>query len=213
MRITLRRQLGACNIDVCIQGSPHGITALYGPSGAGKTSILNMIAGLLRPDSGVISLQDFYLFDSNRSIDLPPERRHIGYIFQDARLFPHMSVRSNLLYGCHRAEGGQRLAHFDRVVDLLGIAPHLSRRPKTLSGGEKQRVALGRALLASPKLLLMDEPLASLDSDRKRELLPFIKELNAEFRIPVLYVSHVREEIQELDAAFIHLQDGRIFRE
>ncbi len=210
MRITAQRLQGAFGIDVDIAGSAQGITALYGPSGAGKTSILNMVAGLLLPDSGKITLGEHCLFDSSRGICLAPEYRHVGYVFQEGRLFPHLSVRANLLYGRRPKGTGGIDADFDQVVDLLGIGALLQRRPKNLSGGEKQRVALGRALLSSPRLLLMDEPLASLDSDRKQELLPFIRRLNAEFHIPVLYVSHVMAEIEVLADTVVALAGGKV---
>ena len=155
----------------------NGVTALFGPSGAGKTSIVNMVAGLMRPDEGHIIINGHRLFDSKAKVNLPPEKRRIGYIFQDGRLLPHLSVRSNLTYGMQLTPAAERFIHLDQVVDLLGIGHLLKRRPAGLSGGEKQRVAIGRALLTSPDLLLMDEPLASLDQARKYEVLPFIHRL------------------------------------
>ncbi len=186
------------------------MTALYGPSGAGKTSVVNMVAGLMRPDAGRIAVNGFCLFDSVRRIDLPPERRRIGYVFQDGRLLPHLSVRANLTYGMNRTPAGRRFVKFDLVVDLLGIGHLLHRRPGRLSGGEKQRVAIGRALLTSPAMLLMDEPLASLDGARKAEVLPFIMRLGREFAVPILYVSHSMDEILNLAAHMVIMEDGRV---
>ncbi len=207
MHIRVQRRQGDFQIGVDITGDAQGITALHGHSGAGKTSILNMVAGLLRPDSGRVSIRDFCMFDSVRGINLPPEKRHIGYVFQEGRLFPHLSVQSNLLYG--RGRSANHVAGLEQIVELLGIGRLLERKPRSLSGGEKQRVALGRAILSSPRLLLMDEPLASLDSERKTELLPYIKRLNQEFRIPILYVSHVMEEIRAITDTVIFLANGK----
>lgn len=212
MRVRLRRRQGKCLIDVSFQNDQGGITALFGPSGAGKSSIINMVAGLQKPDDGSVVVQGRCLFDSARGIDLPPEKRKIGYVFQEGLLFPHLSVKGNLLYGRERQfeDDGIR---FDQVISLLGIQHLLSRKPKTLSGGEKQRVAFGRAVLSNPDALLMDEPLASLDDARKAEMLPFIKELNARFRIPILYVSHSLEEISVLTNHVLKLDNGVIVQE
>src|SRR5690606_29489116 len=187
-----------------------GITALFGRSGAGKTSLVNVLAGLLRPQRGRIVLRGQTLFDSQRGIDLAPERRRLGYVFQEGRLFPHLSVRHNLLYGYRRAPAAERSIGLDRVVGLLGLEGLLERRPGTLSGGEKQRVALGRALLANPRLLLMDEPLAALDQPRKEEILPFIEQLKAELDLPVVYVSHSMPEILRLADTLVLMSNGRI---
>ena len=186
-----------------------GLTALFGPSGAGKTSVLNMIAGVLKPTRGHIAVDGNVLFDSAQRIDLKPEARHVGYIFQDARLFPHMSVEGNLLYG-HALNAEGRYATPDQIIDLLGIRALLARRPASLSGGEQQRVAIGRAILASPRLLLMDEPLASLDDARKQEILPYIERLRDELRIPILYVTHARAEVDRLAAAVIVIENGKV---
>ncbi len=210
MRVTLQRKQGTCVIDVAFQSDANGITALFGPSGAGKSSIINMIAGMQRPDSGSIFIRGRCLFDSARGINLPPEKRKIGYVFQEDLLFPHISVQGNLLYGQSRNGHGHAGVHFDQVVNLLGIRPLLSRKPRTLSGGEKQRVAFGRAILSHPDILLMDEPLASLDEARKEEMLPFIKDMNARFSIPVLYVSHSLQEILTLTDHVIRLANGKI---
>lgn len=210
MQISITHKQGDFTLDVDFQGASSGVTALFGPSGAGKTSVVNIVAGLLRPDAGRIAVNGFCLFDSARRIDLPPEKRRIGYVFQDGRLLPHMSVHSNLTYGMRRTPVGRRFVKFDAVVDLLGIGHLLARRPARLSGGEKQRVAIGRALLTSPALLLMDEPLASLDAARKAEVLPFIMRLGRELAIPILYVSHAMDEILNLAARLVMIQNGRI---
>lgn len=177
------------------------IVALVGPSGAGKTSVLNAIAGLLRPQSGRIEVDGRVLYDSARGIDLPAHRRQVGYVFQDARLFPHLDVRGNLLYGRHGARGQERRFELDAVVDLLGIGALLRRRTANLSGGEAQRVAIGRALLSQPALLLFDEPLASLDEARREELIPWLLRVRGETRLPMLYVSHRADEVRRLASA------------
>lgn len=210
MRVKLQRQQGTCCIDVAFQSDENGITALFGPSGAGKSSIINMIAGLQQADSGSIYVRGRCLFDSEQGVNLAPEKRNIGYIFQDGLLFPHLSVKENLLYGRRRNQAGDTHVDFEQVTHLLGIQDLLLRRPKTLSGGEQQRVAFGRAVLSNPDILLMDEPLASLDESRKEEILPFIKELNARFSIPIVYVSHSLEEISLLTTTVIRLINGKI---
>ncbi|EQA4280100.1 molybdenum ABC transporter ATP-binding protein ModC [Cronobacter dublinensis] len=183
-----------------------GITAIFGVSGAGKTSLINAISGLTRPQHGRIVLNDRVLSDTETDTFLPPEKRRIGYVFQDARLFPHYKVRGNLKYGMAK----EMAAQFDRLVTLLGIEPLLDRLPGTLSGGEKQRVAIGRALLTAPELLLLDEPLASLDVPRKRELLPYLQRLAREINIPMLYVSHSLEEILHLADKVLVLEQGEV---
>jgi len=210
MRINLQRRQGMCCIDVAFQSDAHGITALFGPSGAGKSSIINMVAGLQKPDSGSIFIRGRCLFDSARRVNLRPEKRKVGYVFQQDLLFPHLSVHGNLLYGRRPGQSSDANVDFDQVVNLLGIQHLLSRNPNALSGGEKQRVAFGRAVLSNPDILLMDEPLASLDDARKAEMLPFIKELNTRFSIPVLYVSHSLEEIITLTSKVIRLANGKI---
>jgi molybdate transport system ATP-binding protein len=210
MEIHIIHRQGDFNLDVAFQGAESGVTSLFGPSGAGKTTVVNSVAGLLQPDSGRITINDLCLFDSARGIHLPPEKRRIGYVFQDGRLLPHLSVRSNLSYGMNRTPVQQRFVKFNQVVDILGIGHLLNRRPARLSGGEKQRVAIGRALLTSPALLLMDEPLASLDSARKTELLPFIMRLSREFTIPILYVSHAMDEILNLATRIVMMNEGRV---
>lgn len=210
MKVDVTRIQGNFSVEASFSGAVSGVTALYGPSGAGKTSVINMVAGLLRPDRGHISVNDLCLFDSERGIDLPPERRRIGYVFQDGRLMPHLSVRGNLTYGLNLTPEKNRFVTFDSVVDLLGIGHLLKRRPAGLSGGEKQRVAIGRALLTSPTILLMDEPLASLDLKRKIELQPFIMRLSREFEIPILYVSHVIYEILNLADNLVIMDKGHV---
>jgi molybdate transport system ATP-binding protein len=195
IRVDVARAYPAFRVETAFEADSEGITALFGRSGAGKTSLVNMLAGLLRPDRGRIELDGTVLFDSAKGIDLPPERRRLGYVFQESRLFPHMSVRANLTYGMRRTPPAQRRIGPDEVVEVLGIGHLLDRRPRQLSGGERQRVALGRALLASPRLLLMDEPLASLDAARKAEILPFIERMRDAFAVPVVYVTHAMDEI------------------
>jgi len=184
----------------------RGITAIFGVSGAGKTSLINAISGLTRPQQGRIVLNDRVLNDAEKGICLPPEKRRIGYVFQDARLFPHYKVRGNLRYGMAKSMAGQ----FDKLVALLGIEHLLERLPGSLSGGEKQRVAIGRALLPAPELLLLDEPLASLDIPRKRELLPYLQRLAREINIPMLYVSHSLDEILHLAYKVMVLEAGEV---
>ncbi len=176
------------------------VVALTGPSGAGKTTVLNAIAGLVRPRAGRIEVDGRVLFDSARGIDLPAHRRRVGYVFQDARLFPHLDVRGNLLYGRHAAADGPRFEP-GTVVALLGIETLLARPTANLSGGEAQRVAIGRALLSQPAILLFDEPLSALDQARRKELIPYLQRVRDEVRLPMLYVSHHAEEVQQLAEA------------
>lgn len=176
----------------------RGIAALFGPSGAGKTSLLDAVAGLLKPARGRIVVGGEVLFDSEDAIDVSPERRACGYVFQDGRLFPHKTVRENLLYGWHLAAAERRWMTLEEAVDFLGIAPLLARMPRTLSGGEAQRVAIGRALLRGPRFLLMDEPLSSLDAARREEILLVIERVRDNLGLPILYVSHDRAEVDRL---------------
>ncbi|WP_119458482.1 molybdenum ABC transporter ATP-binding protein [Rhodospirillaceae bacterium SYSU D60014] len=210
LQVHAARLLGNFRLDVAFEAPTGGIVALFGKSGAGKTSLVSMLAGLLKPTQGRITLDGMVLFDSAAGVDLPPERRRLGYVFQEGRLFPHLTVRGNLLYGFRRAPADERLIQLDKVVELLGIAPLLDRRPAGLSGGEKQRVAIGRALLANPRLLLMDEPLASLDASRKEEILPFIEQLRDELRLPIVYVSHDMSEIVRLADTLVLMSEGRV---
>jgi molybdate transport system ATP-binding protein len=183
-----------------------GLTVLFGPSGSGKSSILNMVAGLLRPDCGVIRVNGISLFDSAAGIDLPPEQRGIGYVFQDARLFPHRRVRSNLLYGHRLAPPERRWMSLDEAVGFLGIGHLLERWPRSLSGGEAQRVAIGRALLAGAQALLMDEPLGSVDQARREEIMTVIERIRDELKVPILYVTHERAEADRLANEMVMLE-------
>jgi len=210
MKVDISRKQGDFLVNTSFSGAESGVTALYGPSGAGKTSVINMVSGLINPDKGHISVKELCLFDSEKRINLPPERRRIGYVFQDARLFPHISVRGNLIFGLNLIPPELRFVTLDSVVELLGISHLLDRRPSKLSGGEKQRVAIGRALLTSPAMLLMDEPLASLDSQRKAEVLPFIIRLSREYEIPILYVSHLIDEILNLADKLVIMDSGSV---
>ena len=208
--IDIRHSQG--NFDVAVQFSaPAGLTALFGPSGSGKTSIINIIAGLIRPRRGRIVIDGEMLVDTERGIFVPVHKRRIGYVFQEGRLFPHLTVRQNLLYGhWFAADGIRRDAGVDRVIELLGIGSLLDRRPGLLSGGEKQRVAIGRALRSHPRIVLMDEPLASLDEARKAEVLPYIERLRDETRVPIVYVSHSIGEVARLATTLAVLADGCI---
>jgi molybdate transport system ATP-binding protein len=183
-----------------------GITALFGPSGSGKTTVLDAIAGLRTPSAGVIAIHDRTLFDSARGVDLPAHRRHIGYVTQDVALFPHMNVRRNILYG---RRPGQKLA-LETVIGILEVGLLLDRRVSQLSGGERQRAALARALMSAPELLLLDEPLAAVDVERRRRILPYLLRVRDELKIPVMYVSHDRAEVDQLADRVIMLQDGRV---
>ena len=190
--------------------APPGLTVLFGRSGSGKTTIANAVSGLLRPDSGRISVDQRVLVDTENRIWLPPHKRRLGYIFQEGRLFPHLTVRQNLTFGrwFNRAVGAAEDP--DKIIELLGIGPLLDRRPALLSGGEKQRVAIGRALLAHPQLILADEPLAALDEPRKAEILPYFERLRDEFTIPILYVSHAPTEVARLATTVIAIEDGQV---
>ncbi|MGK7868378.1 molybdenum ABC transporter ATP-binding protein [Falsiroseomonas sp. E2-1-a20] len=213
--VALRHRFGRDGfaLDAAFRLPEAGVTALFGPSGCGKSTILAAVAGLLRPDRGRVALEGTVLLDTARGVDLPPERRRCGVVFQDARLFPHLSIETNLRYGLRRAPAGAEGPGFEEVVDLLGIAPLLARRPAGLSGGERQRVALGRALLARPRLLLMDEPLAALDAARRAEVLPFLARLRDATRLPILYVTHALEEVDALADRLVLLRDGRVLAE
>ncbi len=190
--------------------APPGLTALFGRSGSGKTSLVNIVGGLIRPDRGRVIVDGQALADTERGVFVPAHRRRIGYVFQDSRLFPHLSVRRNLLYGRWFARGeGGAAADLGAVVGLLGIGHLLERNPESLSGGEKQRVAIGRALLARPRLLLMDEPLASLDESRRAEILPYIERLRDEAGVPILYVSHSVAEVARLATTVVIMTEGR----
>ncbi len=209
LAVDVEKQLGALKLDVKFEAA-HGATALFGPSGAGKTSVVNMIAGLLMPDRGAISLDETTLFDSKKRIDVPPHRRRIGYVFQEGRLFPHLSVRQNLDYGRRMSGSPSDTGEFERIAKLLDIGHLLDRRPGKLSGGERQRVAVGRALLLRPRLLLLDEPLASLDADHKREILPYLVRLRDDAGVPIVYVSHTPAEIRRIATTIVRLDAGSV---
>ena len=186
----------------------NGVTALFGPSGAGKTTVVNMIAGLVTPDRGRIAIADAVLFDSKARINVPTHQRRIGYVFQEGRLFPHLSVASNLDYGRRTSGLPEDPTETKRIVDLLDIAHLVDRRPGKLSGGERQRVAVGRALLMRPRLLLLDEPLAALDTARKREILPYLERLRDE--VPMVYVSHHAGELRRIATSVVRIDGGRV---
>jgi molybdate transport system ATP-binding protein len=187
-----------------------GVTAVFGPSGAGKTTLVNMISGLVAPDRGCIAIDATVLFDSAQRINLPPHRRRIGYVFQEGRLFPHLSVAHNLDYGRRMYGLPDDAAQMARVVDLLDVGSLLERRPGKLSGGERQRIAIGRALLMRPRLLLLDEPLASLDVARKREILPYLERLRDEVGVPMVYVSHQAAELRRIATSVVRLAAGLV---
>ena len=209
LAVDVDKQLGALKLRVRFQAA-GGATALFGPSGAGKTSVVNMIAGLLEPDRGSIAIDKTVLFDSARGINVPPHQRRIGYVFQEGRLFPHLSVRQNLDYGRRMSGHPRHEKEFDRIVALLDIGQLLDRRPRLLSGGERQRVAVGRALLMQPRLLLLDEPLASLDVAHKREILPYLVRLRDDAAIPMVYVSHTAAELRRIATTVVRLDAGQV---
>ena len=200
-------------LDLAFAAPGAGVTALFGPSGCGKSTVLAAVAGLLRPREGRVALDGTALLDTARGVFVPPERRRCGVVFQDARLFPHLSVEGNLRYGTRRAPPGATGPGLEEVVALLGIGHLLARRPGRLSGGERQRVALGRALLARPRLLLMDEPLAALDAARRAEVLPFLARLREAARLPILYVTHALEEVDALADRLVLVEAGRLVAE
>jgi molybdate transport system ATP-binding protein len=207
--LEVEKQLGLFSILARFETSGR-VTALFGPSGSGKTSIVNMIAGLVAPDRGRILCNGHLLFDSQGKVNVPPHRRRVGYVFQDGRLFPHLNVRRNLDYG-RRASGLARdHREWDRVVAMLELRYLLDRRPGTLSGGERQRVAIGRALLMRPQLLLLDEPLASLDTARKREIMPYLERLRDETGVPMVYVSHHAGELRRIATTVVRIDSGRV---
>ena len=209
MKLRLKHSFGGFSLDLSLEAG-KGITALFGHSGAGKSTIVNTVAGLLRPDEGLLEVDGATLMDTSRGIHMPPHKRRFGTVFQDARLFPHLSVAQNLDFGTRYAPRGANIPRAD-VIDLLGLAPLLTRTPNSLSGGERQRVALGRALLSAPRMLLMDEPLASLDGHRKQEILPYLEHLrDGPLGLPILYVSHAVDEITRLADTLVLLKDGRI---
>ena len=209
LEIEATKRLGDTVIDVRFSSQAQ-VTALIGASGAGKTSVLNMVAGLLRPETGRIVVGDVAVFDEAGRLDLAPHRRKVGYVFQEARLFPHLNVRQNLAFG-RWMNGLRRDAdEEERILELLALEPLLGRRPANLSGGEKQRIAIGRALLARPRLLLLDEPLSSLDAVRKAEIMPYLERLCHEGGVPMIYVSHAADEIDRLAECVVTLAAGQV---
>ena len=206
IEIQFKQSLGETDFDIALSLPGNGISALFGRSGAGKTTLINVISGLVTPKQGKVSIGEHVLFDSDAGINLPTHKRKIGYVFQDSRLFPHYSVKGNLLYGVVEKDDD----YFDKVTELLAIKPLLKRFPISLSGGEKQRVAIARSLLSKPNLLLMDEPLASLDMPRKREVMPFLEELSEQVNIPIVYVTHSLQEILRLAQHLSILDKGRV---
>ena len=209
LSIRVKRSLPGFTLEAAVE-CPYPATAIFGPSGAGKTTLLDLVAGLLAPDDGEIRLNERVLFSSETGVNLPPEQRRVGYVFQEDLLFPHLSVMENLRYGYDLLPADSRRFEVEPVVDLMGLSGLLDRRPARLSGGERQRVALGRAILASPELLLMDEPLASLDQELKDRIIPYLRHIRSDLGIPILYVSHSVAEILELTGQVIVLKAGRV---
>jgi molybdate transport system ATP-binding protein len=209
LSVEVEKQLGDFSIAAKFAAA-DGVTALFGPSGSGKTSIVNMVAGLVMPDRGHIQCNGTLLFDSAGGVNLPAHRRGIGYVFQDGRLFPHMTVRQNLDYGRRMRRLPHDAAAHTHIVELLDIARLLDRRPAHLSGGERQRIAIGRALLMRPQLLLLDEPLASLDAARKREIFPYLLRLRDETAVPMIYVSHHAAEVTRIATTIVRIENGRV---
>jgi molybdate transport system ATP-binding protein len=209
LEISVRMLLGQTKLDVTFAASGRSI-ALFGPSGSGKTSTLNMIAGLLQPDDGRVVADNVTLFDKAKRVSVPVHKRRIGYVFQEHRLFPHMNVRKNLDYGRWMTGLPHDPEHQSRVLSMLGIEHLLEWRINGLSGGEKQRIAIGRALLSKPRLLLFDEPMASLDEARKAELMPFLERLRDESGVPMVYVSHVESEVRRMSDTIVHFANGKV---
>jgi molybdate transport system ATP-binding protein len=209
LHVDVEKRLGEFVLSAKFETTP-GVTALFGPSGSGKTTIINLVAGLLTPDRGRIALDDTVLFDDQAGINVPPHRRRIGYVFQEGRLFPHLSVRRNLDYGRWMSGLPHDPEEMERIVRLLGIKHLLARRPGHLSGGERQRVAMGRALLMRPRLLLLDEPLASLDAARRDEILPYLERLHEEAGVPMIYVSHWAGDVRRIATAVVRIEAGRV---
>jgi molybdate transport system ATP-binding protein len=207
--VDVEKQLGTFSIAARFESGAR-VTALFGPSGSGKTSIINMIAGLVKPDSGRIMCGDRLLFDAAGRLDVPPHRRRIGYVFQDGRLFPHLTVGRNLDYGRRMCRLPRDHGEWDRIVTMLELRYLIERRPGALSGGERQRVAIGRALMMKPRLLLLDEPLASLDAARKAEILPYLERLRDEGSVPMVYVSHHAAEIKRIATSVVRIDTGRV---
>ncbi len=209
LRVAVKKQRGSFSLDARFELSAPGVVALFGRSGCGKSTLVHVIAGLLAADQGEVVLGDTVLQDTARRVYVPPELRRIGYVFQDARLFPHLSVAANLKYGEKRA-AGPSYVNIDRIADLLALGPLMGRRTHQLSGGERQRVAIGRALLSQPQLLLLDEPLASLDAARRDEVLPYLELLRDQLAIPMVYVSHNFDEVLRLATHLVLMEAGKV---
>lgn len=210
--VDLRCKREAFLLDVQFE-APDGLTVLFGRSGSGKTTVINAVAGLIQPDQGRIVSDEWVVFDSSKGIDLPPHQRRIGYVFQDSRLFPHLNVAQNLAYGRRFAPPGASGPTETEIIEMLGLSPFLARKPAHLSGGEKQRVAIGRALLSKPRLVLADEPLAALDDKRKQEILPYFERLRDQIKVPVIYVSHSAAEVSRLATTVVALENGKVIRQ
>ncbi len=209
LNLAVKKARGAFTLDAHVESPTPGVVALFGRSGCGKTTLVNVIAGLLRADSGFVQLDDTRWLDTARKVNVPVERRAIGYVFQDARLFPHLNVTDNLRYALKRATRPLFIT-LERVVELLALSPLMQRRTHQLSGGERQRIAIGRALLSQPRLLLLDEPLASLDSARREEVLPYLERLRDELSLPMVYVSHDFDEVLRLATHLVLMEDGKV---
>jgi molybdate transport system ATP-binding protein len=211
--VSLRHTLGTFALDVAFEARDARVTALFGPSGSGKTSVINAIAGLVRPAEGRIVIGERVVLDTAAGVFVPPRERRVGYMFQDARLFPHMTVEENLLFGWKRAKKRAEPNAMGEVWAMLGLDHLMGRYPAALSGGEKSRVALGRALLSSPEILLLDEPLAALDTARRNEILPYLERLRDEAKLPMIYVSHAFDEVARLAHEIVVLKDGRVAKQ
>jgi molybdate transport system ATP-binding protein len=208
LAVDVEKRLGTFAVQAKFE-APDGVTALFGPSGSGKSSIVSMVAGLVTPDRGRIMCNGALLFDSAGNVSQPPHRRGIGYVFQDGRLFPHMTVAQNLDYGRRMYRRPVDASEQERVIEMLDLGRLLDRRPRNLSGGERQRIAIGRALLMKPRLLLLDEPLASLDAARKREIFPYLLRLRDE-TVPMIYVSHFAAELRRIATTIVRIDAGRV---
>lgn len=206
LNMRMKKKLGEVDFDIDVSVPPVGLTIFFGPSGSGKSSVVNMLSGLMKPDDGYIDLNGRVIFDKRNRINVPTHARNVGYVFQDSLLFPHISVKRNLRYGYRK----DKQIRMDEVVDLLGIGALLNRRPHHLSGGERQRVAIGRALLTNPDLLLMDEPLSALDENRKSEIMPFVERVRDEFETPIIYVTHSTDEVKRLATTVIKMKEGKV---
>jgi molybdate transport system ATP-binding protein len=209
LSLDVEKRLGAFQLAARFETEAR-VTALFGPSGAGKSTIINMIAGLIAPDRGRIMYRGKLLFDAAGKVNLPPHRRQFGYVFQDGRLFPHLTVRGNLEYGRRMYRLKRDPGELERIVAMLDIDHLADRRPGKLSGGERQRVAIGRALLMRPQLLLLDEPLASLDAARKEEIMPYLERLRDDAQVPMIYVTHHAEDARRLAAAVVRIEAGAV---